>query len=517
MAVLNRIRLGSRLALGFGALIVAALTAFCAATWLGRSGQAAISEVGQRAAERVALLARMRDDQLIAVSTIRNAGLQTDGAAINAEVDAFHAALKDLAAAEAEFAKLDNAAEESQILERAVALRREAEPIAEQAVRYSMAFAGEEAAKLLTSRLAPLQVKWAGELQHLTELNRERDQADMQAIVAANDRKALVLGLTLLGAILAAAWFAVAVTRSVTGPLLLAANLASRVADGDLQVQVPVEGKDEAAQLLQSLSRMTEQLASIVLALRASAERVAESSAEITRGNLDLSARTERQAAALEQTSASIQGLTEMVNMTSSNAAQARELARRTSAVAGSGNQAMGEVEQTMQRISESSNRISDIIGVIDGIAFQTNILALNAAVEAARAGDQGRGFAVVATEVRALAQRVTTAAREVRDLIGESVGRVGEGSRLVGMMGQNMQELLDGVEQVNRLVGEISSASSRQSTSIAEVNGAVREIDQSTQQNASMVEEVAAAAQSLTGQTQSMAELVRRFRVAHA
>jgi methyl-accepting chemotaxis protein len=513
--MLNQLRLGSRLALGFGGLIVAAVAAFGAATWLGQSGQAATMRVMQQAADRGTLVQGMRQAQLEIVSTIRDAGLQTDGGAVNKDVDAFRAALKKLRQGEASYASLDLNADEKAVLGRAIGLRSQAEPLAEDAIKYTMAFAGEEAAKLLATKFAPLQAQWADELGKLVDLTAARSAVERDAITASTQRRMLMLALVLAAVTVASTLFAVAVTRSVTGPLRTAVELASRVADGDLSVHVDAQGKDEAAELLRSLDRMAQQLAGMVHEVRESSESIAVASEQITRGNMDLSSRTERQAASLQETSASIDGLAEMVGQTSGNAATAHQVAQRTATVAQDSGNAMQQVEQTMGRISDSSRRIADIIGVIDGIAFQTNILALNAAVEAARAGEQGRGFAVVAGEVRALAQRVSTAASEVRGLIGESVERVEDGAGLVKRMGSTLHELVTSVDQVRGLLGEISGASKSQSGSIAQVNGAVREIDTTTQQNASLVEEVAAAAQSLSSQTQRLTGLVRRFRVA--
>jgi methyl-accepting chemotaxis protein len=515
--MLNQLRLGSRLALGFGGLIVASVAAFAASTWLGRSGQTATAQVMQHAAERAALVNDMRQGQLEIVSTIRDAGLQTDSGAINKDVEIFRATLKRLQKHEQSFALLELSADEKAALDRAVALRRQAEPLAEQAINFTMAFAGEEAAKLLATKFAPLQAQWGDQLRQLVELTVARAETDRSAIMAATERRTLLLALMLVAVTVAGTLFAVAVTRSVTRPLRTAVELASRVADGDLAVNISVQGRDEAAELLRSLQQMARQLAGMVESVREASESIAVASEQITRGNMDLSSRTERQAASLQQTSASIDGLSEMVGQTSGNASTAHQLAQRTAGVAQDGGTAMQKVEQTMGRISDSSRRIADIIGVIDGIAFQTNILALNAAVEAARAGEQGRGFAVVAGEVRALAQRVSTAASEVRGLIGESVERVEDGAQLVKRMGATMQDLVGSVDKVRGLIGEISGASVSQSSSIAQVNVAVRDIDNTTQQNAALVEEVAAAAQSLSAQTQRLTGLVRRFRVAPA
>ena len=262
--MLNQLRLGTRLALGFGGVIVAAVAAFAASTWLGRAGQTAIAQVMQQAAQRAALVHEMREAQLEIVSTIRDAGLQNDGGAVNRDVELFRAALKALQKHEATFAQLELSADEKATLERAIALRKQAEPLADEAIKYTMAFAGEEAAKLLATRFAPLQAQWAEQLRKLVDLTQARADANQAAITAANDRRALLLALVLVAVTVAGTLFAVAVTRSVTGPLRTAVELASRVADGDLALQIDVQGRDEAAELLRSLQQMARQLAGMV-------------------------------------------------------------------------------------------------------------------------------------------------------------------------------------------------------------------------------------------------------------
>jgi methyl-accepting chemotaxis protein len=515
--MLQNYKIGTRLAIGFGGVIVASIAAFIASATLGRQSQAAIAETVATAQVRNDAVQAMQQSQLRLVSAIRSAGLQTDGAMLNGEVDVYRKALKELQENELQYEKMPLSAEERVLLEKAIALRRQAEPLADEAVKFTMAFAAEEATKLLTDRFAPLQAQWAEQLDALSKLQRASAADSAKTIADANDRKALWLALVLVAVTAAAAGFAVALTRSVTRPLRQAADLAARVAEGDLSVRIDASGHDEAADLLRSLQTMTRQLAAMVHAVHESSDAITLASEEISSGNGDLSARTERTAASLQQTSATLTELTEMVIKSSGNAKSVREVADQTSRIAEQGGASMQDVVNTMQRISDSSRRIADIIGVIDGIAFQTNILALNAAVEAARAGEQGRGFAVVASEVRALAQRVSSAASEVRTLIGESVERVEGGSRLVLGMGGTMNQLVEGVGKVRGLIGEISAASVSQTESIQQVNGSVREIDGTTQQNAALVEEVAAASQSLSAQTQRLAGLVHRFRVADA
>jgi methyl-accepting chemotaxis protein len=307
------------------------------------------------------------------------------------------------------------------------------------------------------------------------------------------------------------AWF---ITRSVTGPLNQAVAAADRVADGDLSQPIASTSTDEAGQLLTALGRMQQSLTKTVSNVRGNAESVATASAQIAQGNQDLSSRTEQQASALEETAASMEELGATVKQNADNARQANQLAMSASEVAVKGGDVVGQVVQTMKGINESSRKIADIIGVIDGIAFQTNILALNAAVEAARAGEQGRGFAVVAAEVRTLARRSADAAKEIKGLITASVGRVEQGTALVDQAGATMTEVVTSIKRVTDIVGEISAASSEQSAGVAQVGEAVSQMDQVTQQNAALVEESAAAAESLRGQAQQLVRVVAVFKL---
>ena len=305
------------------------------------------------------------------------------------------------------------------------------------------------------------------------------------------------------------------VIRSILHPLRASIHSVRRVAQGDLAEQIAVQGRDELSELQDSLRGMQQSLVAIVSTVRENAESVATASAEIAQGNQDLCSRTELQASALQQTAATMDQLGSTVRSNAEHAHQAGDLAVNASTVAGQGGELMQQVEQTVGRISESSQKIGEIIGVIDGIAFQTNILALNAAVEAARAGEQGRGFAVVAGEVRALAQRSAEAAKEIKQLIQLSSERVEAGSRLVAEAGRTSQQIVASIQRVSQAVGQISAASREQSTGVNEVSRAVSQMDQNTQHNAALVEESAAAAESLKRQAQVLVEAVARFRLA--
>ena len=326
-----------------------------------------------------------------------------------------------------------------------------------------------------------------------------------------------VLRAVLLGAmacaLVCAALLAFWIVRSIGGPLRHAVGVARAVAAGDLGVAIEDAGRNEMGELLAALREMQQSLARVVGHVRHNADSVATAASQIAQGNNDLSGRTEEQASALQQTAASMKQLSTTVRQNAEHAQQGNGVAGDAAAVAARGGEVVGRVVETMREINQSSRRISDIIGVIDGIAFQTNILALNAAVEAARAGEQGRGFAVVAGEVRTLAQRSAEAAREIKELITASVGRVDQGSALVDQAGATMTEVVQAIRRVADLMGDISSASTEQSTGVRQIEEAVRQMDQATQQNAALVEESAAAAASLKGQAQQLVQAVAVFK----
>ena len=319
----------------------------------------------------------------------------------------------------------------------------------------------------------------------------------------------IVLGL------LFAVIFGIYLARGISVPLRRAVEITHSVAQGDLSGTITADGTDEISALMRALSDMQTSLATVVTNVRSGSESVATASAQIAEGNHDLSGRTESQASALEQTAASMEELSSTVKQNADNARQANQLALSASTVAVRGGNVVAQVVETMKHINDSSKRIFDIISVIDGIAFQTNILALNAAVEAARAGEQGRGFAVVASEVRSLAGRSAEAAKEIKSLIGASVERVEHGNALVAQAGGTMTEVVSSIRRVTDIMGEISAASSEQAAGVAQVGEAVTHMDQATQQNAALVEEMAAAASSLKSQAQELVQTVAVFKLA--
>ncbi|MDT7836595.1 methyl-accepting chemotaxis protein [Aquabacterium sp. OR-4] len=332
--------------------------------------------------------------------------------------------------------------------------------------------------------------------------------------VAADRRQTVVIAAVAVGLIIAGMMAGtLALIRSIRTPVREAVALADRIAGGDLGAQGSVHRHDEFGELMTALARMAASLSSTIVQVRHASDSIRTASAEIAAGNQDLSQRTEQTASNLQQTASSIVQLTGTVRQSADSAAQANQLAASAQNVAQRGGDVVRQVVSTMDEINSASKRIADIIGTIDGIAFQTNILALNAAVEAARAGEQGRGFAVVAGEVRSLAQRSAEAAREIKGLIGASVEKVESGSRLVQDAGSTMDEIVSSVSRVTDIIGEISAAATEQSSGINMVNGAVTGLDQMTQQNAALVEESAAAAESLKSQADRLASMVATFR----
>ncbi|MBW3498492.1 methyl-accepting chemotaxis protein [Janthinobacterium sp. NKUCC08_JDC] len=331
----------------------------------------------------------------------------------------------------------------------------------------------------------------------------------------ADGRMAIILSLSLsIAATAIAIALAILISRSISRPIAEAVKVAQRVAAGDLSVTIDARGNDETGLLLRALKEMNDNLQGIVARVRHGTDAIAHGSREIASGNMDLSSRTEQQASSLEETASSMEELTSTVKQNGENARQANQMAQLASSVASKGGQVVAEVITTMDSINASSKKIADIIGVIDGIAFQTNILALNAAVEAARAGEQGRGFAVVATEVRNLAHRSASAAKEIKILIDDSVHQVNLGSSLVNQAGSTMEEIVSSVRRVTDIMAEITSASNEQETGIEQINQAITEMDAVTQQNAALVEEAAAASEALQDQAGILAEAVSVFKL---
>ena len=396
-------------------------------------------------------------------------------------------------------------------------LRQEYGQVRQEIPRLLEQNARHEAITHLLKKVRPIQTRYINEITNLIDYQDTLMFSTATEISAQYQQARNILLVLAAIATLLAATIAITVTRSITRPLTRAVKVAESVAAGDLTSRFEVAMQDETGRLLQALETMNQNLRGIVAKVRRSTDNIATASTEIATGNMDLSSRTEAQAGALEQTASSMEQLTTTVGQNADNARQASHLAASASAVAVQGGSVVGQVIETMGAIHASSKKIVDIISVIDGIAFQTNILALNAAVEAARAGEQGRGFAVVASEVRSLAQRSASAAKEIKILIDESVTNVDAGSKLVEQAGTTMTEVVGSVQRVTDIVAEISSASQEQNDGIVQINQAVTEMDEVTQQNAALVEQAAAAAKSLQDEAAQLSQVVSVFTIDNA
>jgi len=415
------------------------------------------------------------------------------------------------------FAKLSaTSAEEKDLLDQIRKQSDQAAPFIERAAGLALEQKQDEAYKLLRYEFRPVQKRWWELLRKLiaVEEKQNAEAADAAEVAYAQARTVmLIIGSLALLTSVVAAWL---ITRGVTRELgcepAEAAEIAGQIAAGNLTVRVEPKPNDQHS-LLFAMRSMRDSLARIVNQVHASTETIAAAAGQIASGNLDLSSRTEQQASTLEETASSMEELTSTVRLNTDHARQANGLAESASDVAAKGGAVVAQVVDTMAAIDISARKIVDIIAVIDGIAFQTNILALNAAVEAARAGEQGRGFAVVATEVRNLAQRSAAAAKEIKDLIGDSVDKVQAGNRLVEQAGTTMHDVVSSVKRVTDIMSEIMQASQEQSSGIEQINTAVTQMDDVTQQNAALVEEAAAAAHAMQDQVNSLNDLVSVFR----
>ncbi|HJV51330.1 MAG TPA: methyl-accepting chemotaxis protein [Noviherbaspirillum sp.] len=512
-------KIGARLGAGFGFV----LALLVVVTVFGLSRAAHIQDNLDRIVNvkdvEVDLARDMRatvTDQMIA---LRNLALMNDAEEMKPEVERIKSNTARYAEAEQKLAKIfaenqDTKPEEKAFLDRLKAVETAARPLMDKAMELGLANNAAEATSVLIKDVRPQQFKWMAELGDLITLEKKLNTeaaADAHQAYRTARMMMIVLGLVAIAAGMAGAWL---ITRSITGPMRRAVQIAETVARGDLTSKIRVDRRDETGQLLQALKDMNESLVRIVGEVRIGTDTIATASNQIASGNLDLSSRTEQQASSLEETASSMEELTTTVKQNADNARQANQLAASAAEVAVKGGAVVSQVVDTMGAINDSAKKIVDIIGVIDGIAFQTNILALNAAVEAARAGEQGRGFAVVASEVRSLAQRSASAAKEIKALIGDSVDKVDSGSRLVDQAGSTMQEVVESVKRVTDIISEITAASDEQRTGIEQVNQAIGQMDQVTQQNAALVEEAAAAADALQNQAASLAQVVSVFKL---
>ncbi|USX22833.1 methyl-accepting chemotaxis protein [Oxalobacteraceae bacterium OTU3REALA1] len=507
--------IGTRLRIGFGGILLILVAMVLMTNYLNFSNKSKLTTGLELSTAKNLQAAAMKSAMLETGIAMRNIGLQSDVSLMQKEEQKVkdHRAHYDKAVADLKALGLND--DEKKVLADISKLDADTDSAFKEAIGQVLAFNSEGAAKVISGRIDPLNQQTLTQINKLVDMQQADAKHVMEGSVTAD--RSLMFVLFGLGAVAVALGVvcAVVITRSIVVPLSGAVAVAQRVASGELTSDVRVEGKDETSELLQALRDMNESLAKTVGDVRSGTELITTASHEIAAGNADLSSRTESQASSLEETASSMEELTSTVKQNADNARQANQLAVTASSVAEKGGSVVSQVVETMGSIKASSSKIVDIIGVIDGIAFQTNILALNAAVEAARAGEQGRGFAVVASEVRNLAQRSAGAAKEIKELIGDSVNKVDAGSRLVDEAGQTMDLIVTSIRQVADIMGEITAATQEQSNGIEEVNQAITQMDEMTQQNAALVEQSAAAAESMQEQAELLAQAVSVFKLA--
>jgi methyl-accepting chemotaxis protein len=511
---IKNLKIGTRLGLAFGVLVLLLV----GIAWTGWSSlaktKANMDIVINENAVKIKLSNDMRQALNVVARGVRNYILYPDlqlRKTMARRIEEGHKVTSD---AYEKLGPLLRSAKDKEFYAEITSRRAEVRPLLDRIVPLVDASRIEEATEFLQKSVQAPQDKWFEALAAMIDL---QEKQNVEAVAEMHREYNFAVGflatavLVSIMAGLALAWF---ITRSITQPINSAVKIAQTVASGDLGSRIEVNSQDETGQLMQALKDMNDSLVGIVGKVRSGTDTIATASSQIAAGNHDLSSRTEQQASSLEETAASMEELTSTVKQNADNARQANQLAVSASSVAVKGGCVVAEVVGTMGAINASSRKIVDIIGVIDGIAFQTNILALNAAVEAARAGEQGRGFAVVAAEVRNLAQRSASAAKEIKTLIGDSVDKVEEGSKQVAEAGRTMDEIVDSVKRVTDIMAEITAASQEQTSGIEQINQAITQMDQVTQQNAALVEEAAAAASSLQEQAGELSQVVSVFRL---
>ncbi|MCI1005288.1 MCP four helix bundle domain-containing protein [Herbaspirillum sp. C7C8] len=519
--VMRNLKIGQRLGLGFAAVLVllVAVAAF---------GLQQVSRLN----DRIVFLTSVDEGKLEALSKVqfaiglraiaaRNLALVQGTAEQKGDLNLVGSSQKDIDAGMSQLSQLMQhpvtTPQEREMLEQLRKLEAQYLPIAVNIVNLATSQQQEAARASLVKDCMPILNRVIAHVEQFKKELRKNSENNVQQAEAAYNMAKWTMIVACLAALTLGGLVAWLLTRSISRPLAQAVSVAQSVQSGDLGSHIEVTSKDEMGQLMAALKGMNDSLVQIVGEVRQGTDTIAVASDEIKRGNMDLSHRTEQQAGSLQETASAMEQLTATVKQTSDNAREAKRLADNASDVATRGGAAVGRVVETMHAISTSSHKIVDIISVIDGIAFQTNILALNAAVEAARAGEQGRGFAVVASEVRSLAQRSAVAAKEIEALINESVAKVVAGEKQVSEAGSTMDEVVKSIQSVTHIVQDISAASAEQTAGLEQINNAVAQIDETTQQNAALVEEAAAAAASMQQQSVSLTELVSVFKLAPA
>ena len=515
---LNKFRIGTRLGAAFAVLLILMAVMLGTALWqLNRiaDGKETMSVTSLKARLAKDWLAGITSNGVRTLARVKSADPE-DEQRYDSEMKAVSAGLSAL---QKKLESLVGSEKGKQLLRQVAERRKQYTAIRDEAFKRKAAHGPADAdlKSYVDASLVPAMKDYVGAVQAVTVHQEELfDAASQQIDMLNGDARRILIALGAV-AILCGAGFGILLSRSITRPLAHAVHLAQRVASGDLTADIEVHSGDEVGELLAALKTMNASLLRTVTEVRIGTDAIVSASQQIASGNLDLSARTEQQAGSLEETASTMEELTGTVRQNADSARQANTLARSASEIATRGGDVVSRVVSTMASINASSRQIGEIIGVIDSIAFQTNILALNAAVEAARAGEQGRGFAVVAAEVRSLAQRSAGAAKEIRALIADSVAKVDTGGRLVDEAGATMEDIVQGIARVAEIMAGIASASEQQTQGIEQVNSAIGQMDSVTQQNAALVEEAAAAAGSLQDQAASLAQLVDTFRIERA
>ncbi len=513
---LRNLKIGFRLGGGFALILIILISVIVVQSSLNTKSRDAMVASLAATNQKQVLANDMKSAMLEAGIAMRNIGIQSDVSEMQKEETRVKAQKKRYDIAKEKLTGLGLNDDEQKILAEISRIEKEIEKPFKDAVGQALAFNAEGAIKIISAVIDPLTGKVIVEMSRLVEYQEGSAKQVAEEFAQSGKKLTTYVSLILLVAVVAAGLFAWVVTKSITAPLTDAVALSEKVAEGDLRSEIEVNGNDEVSSLLQALKKMNANLAQTVGQVRTGTETITLASQEIASGNADLSSRTESQASSLEETASSMEELTSTVKQNADNARQANQLVVSASTVAMKGGQVVGQVVTTMGSIKDSSRKVVDIIGVIDGIAFQTNILALNAAVEAARAGEQGRGFAVVAAEVRNLAQRSASAAKEIKSLISDSVEKLDQGSKLVDEAGKPMDEIMSSVQHVADIMSEITAASQEQSAGIEQVNLAITQMDEMTQQNAALVEQAAAAAESMEEQAIKLAEAVAVFKLSN-
>ncbi|RJF92498.1 methyl-accepting chemotaxis protein [Noviherbaspirillum saxi] len=511
---LRNMRIGTRLGAGFAVILALLALVVVACTSLVTQNKNSLKQGLETVNTKAELVSTMKSALLQSGIAMRN---MLDIAAVGQQKVRVDAQNKLFAEARGKLMKMKLSAQEEAILAELDKVDKSIENQYRQAIRQAENMNSEGAATIITRHIDPMNLKSVNEINKLLDIQRS---AERKVLTDSEDADR-ILAITLFAITLVALGLGAAIswriTRSITRPLNEAVNLASRVAAGDLTSEIRDKDRDEIGQLLAALSDMNGGLSAIIGNVRATTNTIDSVSRQLADDSSDLSARTESQAGSLEETASAMEELASTVRQSTDNARQANQLVQSASNTAVRGGQVVGQVVETMTSIKDSSHKIVEIISVIDGIAFQTNLLALNAAVEAARAGEQGRGFAVVALEVRNLAQRSASAAKEIKTLISDSVDKVDAGSELVSQAGTTMEEVVTSIKRATAIMAEIAAASEEQSAGIEQVNQAISQMDKATQENAALVEETASAAAMMQQRAGNLAQAVGVFKLTHS